>query len=224
METSYGFRTVGDGEKQALVDEVFHRVAEPLRPDERPDVGRPAPRSGRTRMVAWLNPPRRAGLDRCSTWPAAPATSPSASSRPRGGQAPGHRARHQRLDARRRPERAEKRGLDGQHRLRRGQCRGPALRRRDASTPTRSPSASATCRASTWRSREAYPRAEARRALPVPGILRGRHAAARQGSTRPGRSRPFPRIGKMVAGDGEPYAYLVESIRNFPNQAEFRRA
>ena len=33
----------------------------------------------------------------------------------------------------------------------------------------------------------------------------------------------IPRIGKIVAGDGEPYAYLVESIRKFPNQAELRR-
>jgi demethylmenaquinone methyltransferase/2-methoxy-6-polyprenyl-1,4-benzoquinol methylase len=31
----------------------------------------------------------------------------------------------------------------------------------------------------------------------------------------------IPRIGKMVAGDGEPYAYLVESIRKFPNQQNF---
>ena len=31
----------------------------------------------------------------------------------------------------------------------------------------------------------------------------------------------IPQIGKMVAGDGEPYRYLVESIRKFPNQANF---
>ena len=28
-------------------------------------------------------------------------------------------------------------------------------------------------------------------------------------------------IGRLVAGDGEPYRYLVESIRRFPNQARF---
>ena len=27
METSYGFRQVGQGEKQALVNDVFHKVA-----------------------------------------------------------------------------------------------------------------------------------------------------------------------------------------------------
>jgi demethylmenaquinone methyltransferase/2-methoxy-6-polyprenyl-1,4-benzoquinol methylase len=31
----------------------------------------------------------------------------------------------------------------------------------------------------------------------------------------------IPRIGGLVAGDAEPYQYLVESIRRFPNQARF---
>ena len=31
----------------------------------------------------------------------------------------------------------------------------------------------------------------------------------------------IPRIGQIVAGDGESYSYLVESIRKFPNQADF---
>lgn len=31
----------------------------------------------------------------------------------------------------------------------------------------------------------------------------------------------IPRIGKAVTGDGEPYQYLVESIRKFPNQPDF---
>ena len=31
----------------------------------------------------------------------------------------------------------------------------------------------------------------------------------------------IPRIGRLVAGDQEPYAYLVESIRRFPNQENF---
>jgi demethylmenaquinone methyltransferase/2-methoxy-6-polyprenyl-1,4-benzoquinol methylase len=33
--------------------------------------------------------------------------------------------------------------------------------------------------------------------------------------------RAIPRIGKAVAGDDEPYSYLVESIRKFPNQSQF---
>ncbi len=31
----------------------------------------------------------------------------------------------------------------------------------------------------------------------------------------------IPKIGKVVTGDGEPYSYLVESIRKFPNQQNF---
>lgn len=31
----------------------------------------------------------------------------------------------------------------------------------------------------------------------------------------------IPRMGRMVAGDAEPYQYLVESIRRFPNQETF---
>jgi len=31
----------------------------------------------------------------------------------------------------------------------------------------------------------------------------------------------IPRIGRAVTGDGEPYSYLVESIRKFPNQRNF---
>jgi demethylmenaquinone methyltransferase/2-methoxy-6-polyprenyl-1,4-benzoquinol methylase len=31
----------------------------------------------------------------------------------------------------------------------------------------------------------------------------------------------IPTIGRFVTGDGEPYRYLVESIRKFPNQERF---
>ncbi|MGI9465278.1 MAG: bifunctional demethylmenaquinone methyltransferase/2-methoxy-6-polyprenyl-1,4-benzoquinol methylase UbiE [Aestuariivirgaceae bacterium] len=31
----------------------------------------------------------------------------------------------------------------------------------------------------------------------------------------------IPAVGKVVTGDGQPYRYLVESIRQFPNQATF---
>ncbi len=33
--------------------------------------------------------------------------------------------------------------------------------------------------------------------------------------------RAIPRFGKMITGDAEPYQYLVESIRKFPNQENF---
>ncbi|MBC8130619.1 MAG: bifunctional demethylmenaquinone methyltransferase/2-methoxy-6-polyprenyl-1,4-benzoquinol methylase UbiE [Rhizobiaceae bacterium] len=36
--------------------------------------------------------------------------------------------------------------------------------------------------------------------------------------------RAIPAIGRVVAGDRDSYAYLVESIRRFPNQANFETA
>jgi demethylmenaquinone methyltransferase/2-methoxy-6-polyprenyl-1,4-benzoquinol methylase len=33
----------------------------------------------------------------------------------------------------------------------------------------------------------------------------------------------IPAVGKLVAGDAEPYRYLVESIRRFPEAEEFER-
>jgi demethylmenaquinone methyltransferase/2-methoxy-6-polyprenyl-1,4-benzoquinol methylase len=32
----------------------------------------------------------------------------------------------------------------------------------------------------------------------------------------------IPRMGKLVTGDAEPYQYLVESIRKFPDQERFK--
>ncbi len=60
METAYGFAQVEAGEKQPLVDEVFHRVA------ERYDLMNDLMSAGMHRlwkdaMVAWLNPPRTPG-------------------------------------------------------------------------------------------------------------------------------------------------------------------
>jgi len=60
MQESYGFQTVADGEKQPLVDAVFHRVA------NRYDLMNDIMSGGLHRLwkdaaVAWLNPPRRPG-------------------------------------------------------------------------------------------------------------------------------------------------------------------
>ena len=32
----------------------------------------------------------------------------------------------------------------------------------------------------------------------------------------------IPAVGKVVTGDGHPYRYLVESIRTFPKQDDFK--
>jgi hypothetical protein len=77
METSYGFRQVGQGEKQALVNDVFHKVAK--RYDIMNDVmSMGLHRAWKDAMIASLNP-RRPRITRFSTLPAAPATSPSGS-------------------------------------------------------------------------------------------------------------------------------------------------
>jgi demethylmenaquinone methyltransferase/2-methoxy-6-polyprenyl-1,4-benzoquinol methylase len=60
METSFGFQDVGHGEKQPLVDTVFHRVA------RRYDLMNDLMSGGMHRlwkdaMVTWLNPPKRPG-------------------------------------------------------------------------------------------------------------------------------------------------------------------
>ncbi|MCB1428728.1 MAG: class I SAM-dependent methyltransferase, partial [Nitratireductor sp.] len=63
MRHSFGFRKVGDGEKQALVDDVFHKVA------GRYDIMNDLMSAGMHRlwkdaMVARLAPPRRSPVGR----------------------------------------------------------------------------------------------------------------------------------------------------------------
>lgn len=60
MATSYGFRQVGEEEKQGLVNDVFHRVA------RRYDLMNDLMSGGLHRLwkdglVSWLNPPKRPG-------------------------------------------------------------------------------------------------------------------------------------------------------------------
>jgi demethylmenaquinone methyltransferase/2-methoxy-6-polyprenyl-1,4-benzoquinol methylase len=89
-----------------------------------------------------------------------------------------------------------------------------------ASMPTRSRSASGTSPISTRRWRSAS-RAEARRALLLPGILDHRWPGFRE--LYDAYSAPVvPRLGKAVAQDEASYRYLVESIRRFPRMHEFK--
>ena len=154
----------------------------PLRPDERPDVGRAAPGlEGCARHGARA---RRASVPSAtSTSPAAPATSPSASS-----------MRAEPLThvtvldingdmlevGRERARRAATTAASISSRRMPRPCRSRTRR----STATRSPSASATCRASTRRSREAHRVLQPRRPLPVPRILERRPAGPRRALRR----------------------------------------
>ena len=230
-KTHFGQRTVRMDEKQGLVDAVFHNVA------SRYDLMNDLMSGGLHRVwkdifAAKVRPPRGSAL------------SPSRC-----------RRRHGR---RRLPRRAGRRAADRNHRARHQRRHAAVGRRargasvslptagsfveanaedaavsRRCSTPIRSLSASATCRASSAALGGGPARAEARRALPLPRIfavdlpavrpaLRGlfvsRHSGARQG--RHGRRRA-------------PIAIWSNSIRAFPTPklsrdmiaaAGFRRA
>ena len=75
-EADFGFRRVPLDEKQGLVDDVFHSVAR--RYDLMNDLmSGGLHRAWKSALVTAVNPPKATGTSGCSTWPAAPATSPS---------------------------------------------------------------------------------------------------------------------------------------------------
>ena len=57
-QTSFGFRSVDAQDRQNLVNDVFSRVAGPLRSNERPDVGR-MHRLWKADLINWLAPSKR---------------------------------------------------------------------------------------------------------------------------------------------------------------------
>lgn len=217
MATAFGFRHVGEGEKQGLVNAVFHRVA------ERYDLMNDLMSGGLHRvwkdgMVAWLAPPKRPGFKALDV---AGGTGDIAF---RIVQASGHRAEVTVLDINGSMlavgrERAQKRGIDAN------------LAFVEANAEELPLPAS---------SFDAYTIAFGIRN--VPHIDKALAEAFRV--LRPGGRflclefsdvgmplldkiydawsfHAIPRIGKVVTGEGEPYHYLVESIRKFPNQENF---
>jgi len=91
-QTHFGDREVRLATSRGWSTTCSIRVA-PLRPDDGPDVGRPAPGlEGRAGHA--VNPPKTKSRSRCSIWPAAPADVASAWWRPRTRHAR-HRLRHQ---------------------------------------------------------------------------------------------------------------------------------
>ncbi len=219
METSYGFRRVGAGEKQPLVDEVFHKVA------GRYDLMNDLMSAGMHRlwkdaMVAWLNPPKRPG------WKVLDVAGGTGDIAFRIVEASRRNARATVLDINGSMlavgrERAEKNGLAANVDF--VEANAEDL-----------PFADATF--------DAYTIAFGIRN--VPRIDRALSEAFRV--LKPGGRflclefsdvdmplldrfyeawsfNAIPRIGKLVTGDGEPYSYLVESIRKFPDQKNFAR-
>ncbi len=217
METSYGFKSVGEGEKQPLVNDVFHKVA------KRYDLMNDLMSAGLHRvwkdaMVAWLNPPKRPG------WRVLDVAGGTGDIAFRILDASQHQAHATVLDINGSMlavgrDRAEKKGIAEQVEF--VEANAEEL-----------PFANGTF--------DAYTIAFGIRN--VPRIDRALSEAYRVLKTG-GRFlclefsdvemplldkvyeawsfHAIPKIGKAVTGDGEPYSYLVESIRKFPDQRNF---
>ena len=217
MQASFGFRTVAEGEKQTLVNEVFHRVA------ERYDLMNDLMSGGLHRLwkaglVAWLNPPRREG------WRLLDVAGGTADIALRVVDASGGRAQATVLDINGSMlavgrERAARRRLEGQVAF---------VEASAESLPFAEGEFDAYTIAFGIRN---VPRidlalAEAFRVLKPGGRFLCLEFSAIETplldrAYQAWSSIAIPRLGQWVAGDSEPYAYLVESITKFPNQENF---
>ena len=217
METSYGFRQVGVGDKQPLVNEVFHKVA------NRYDLMNDLMSAGMHRlwkdsMVAWLNPPRRPG------WKVLDVAGGTGDIAFRIIEASRRNAHATVLDIN-----GSMLGVGRDRANKNGLAENTDFVEANAEEL---PFADATFDAYTIAfGIRNVPRidvalSEAFRVL-KPG---GRFLCLEFSDVdMPLLDRVYeawsfnaiPRIGKMVTGDSEPYSYLVESIRKFPNQKDF---
>jgi demethylmenaquinone methyltransferase/2-methoxy-6-polyprenyl-1,4-benzoquinol methylase len=217
METSYGFRQVQAGEKQPLVNDVFHKVA------KRYDIMNDLMSAGMHRiwkdaMVAWLNPPKRHG------WRVLDVAGGTGDVAFKIVEASHRHAHATVLDINGSMlgvgrDRAEKKGLG---------ANSDFVEANAEELPFEDGVFDAYTIAFGIRN---VPRidvalSEAFRVL-KPG---GRFMCLEFSEVdMPLLDKAYeawsfnaiPKIGKAVTGDGEPYSYLVESIRKFPNQAEF---
>ena len=217
METSYGFRDVGAGEKQGLVNDVFHKVA------KRYDIMNDLMSAGMHRawkdaMIAALNPRRSTDY---KVLDVAGGTGDIAF---RIVEASGRLAHATVLDINGSmlavgAERAEKKGLT------------PNLTFVEANAeelPFEDRSFDAYTIAFGIRN---VPRIDVALSEAYRVLKRGGRLLVLEFSDveMPLLDRIYetwsfnaiPRIGKAVTGDAEPYQYLVESIRKFPNQRDF---
>ncbi|MEO5760179.1 MAG: bifunctional demethylmenaquinone methyltransferase/2-methoxy-6-polyprenyl-1,4-benzoquinol methylase UbiE [Mesorhizobium sp.] len=217
METSYGFKRVGAEDKQSLVNDVFHKVA------NRYDLMNDLMSAGLHRlwkdaMVTWLNPPKRAG------WRVLDVAGGTGDIAFRIVEASHGHAHATVLDINGSMlavgrDRAEKKGMS---------------RNTDfvEANAEELPFADATF--------DSYTIAFGIRNVPRIDVALGEAFRV----LKPGGRllclefsevemplldkvyeawsfKAIPAIGKAVTGDGEPYSYLVESIAKFPNQQNF---
>ncbi len=217
METAYGFRQVGAGEKQGLVNDVFHKVA------GRYDLMNDLMSAGLHRvwkdaMVTWLNPPKRPG------WRVLDVAGGTGDIAFRIIEASRRNAHATVLDINGSmlavgADRAAKRGLSEHVDF--VEANAEELPFDDATF-------------------DAYTIAFGIRNVPrIEVALQEAYRVLKPGGRllvlefseveMPLLDKAYeawsfnaiPRIGQVVAGDGEPYRYLVESIAKFPNQQNF---
>ncbi|ESX55534.1 ubiquinone/menaquinone biosynthesis methyltransferase [Mesorhizobium sp. LSHC424B00] len=217
METSYGFKKVGPGDKQPLVNEVFHKVA------NRYDLMNDLMSAGLHRlwkdaMVTWLNPPKRPG------WKVLDVAGGTGDIAFRIVDASHGNTHATVLDINGSMlsvgrDRGEKKGLSGN---------------------TDFVEANAEELPFTDSTFDAYTIAFGIRNVPrIDVALTEAFRVLKPGGRflclefsevemplldkvyEAWSFNAIPQIGKMVTGEGEPYSYLVESIRKFPNQQNF---
>jgi len=217
MQTSYGFRTVEDGEKQTLVNDVFHKVA------KRYDIMNDVMSGGLHRvwkdaMVASLNPPRRPGFRFLDV---AGGTGDIAFRLAASGAAVTVADINQdMLDVG--VQRAMERGMDAEE----GSLVWSCQNAETLSWPARTFDAYTIAFGIRNVARIDKALEEAFRVLKYGG----RFFCLEFSTTEwPGFREVYdayshklvPQIGKAIAGDAESYRYLIESIRRFPPMAEF---
>ncbi len=219
MPTSFGFTTVQEGQKQALVDDVFHKVA------NRYDIMNDLMSGGLHRvwkdaMVSFLAPPKTAS----GNWRHLDVAGGTGDVATRVVEKSGLTVSSVVCDINESmlgvgKDRAEKAGLGHLIEFTQGNAE-------DLPFPDKS--------------FDAYTIAFGIRNVPdIPKALREARRVLKRGGRFmclefsevdvPGLDKIYdafsfnaiPAMGKMVTGDGEPYRYLVESIRKFPHQERF---
>ncbi|WP_112816492.1 bifunctional demethylmenaquinone methyltransferase/2-methoxy-6-polyprenyl-1,4-benzoquinol methylase UbiE [Ensifer sp.] len=217
METSFGFRNVGSGEKQPLVNDVFHKVAK--RYDIMNDVmSAGLHRAWKDAMIAALNPPRREGY---RTLDVAGGTGDIAF---RIIEASDRKAHSTVLDINGSmlavgAERAEKKKLSANLDF---------VEANAEELPFEANSFDAYTIAFGIRN---VPRIDVALKEAYRVLKRGGRLLVLEFSEveMPLLDRFYdawsfnaiPKFGKLITGDEAPYQYLVESIRKFPNQRDF---
>ena len=217
METSYGFRNVGEGEKQALVNDVFHKVA------KRYDIMNDLMSMGLHRvwkdaMIAALNPRKSADY---KVLDVAGGTGDIAFRIIEASQRKAHATV---LDINGSmlgvgADRAEKKGLSANLDF---------VEANAEELPFENGQFDAYTIAFGIRNVPRIDRAlsEAYRVLKRGGRLlvlefSDVELPVLDKIYEEWSFKAIPRIGKQVTGEAEPYQYLVESIRKFPKQADF---